>query len=644
MSFEYHVSRQGSDFNSGSADAPFLTINRAAGIAQAGDTVTVHEGVYREWVCPLNPGVSDSRRVVYQAAENEKVVIKGSEEVKNWERVEGTVWKAVLPNSLFGGFNPYAEEIDGDWIMSRPRQITHLGDVYLNGRSFFEAGSKDALFHPMKHDTIQDFMTGETVPDPYSEQRLYLWFAEVDEARTVIYANFHDADPNRELVEVNVRKCCFFPRRTGIDYITVRGFEMAQAACPWAPPTADQPGLLGTNWSKGWIIENNVIHDAKCSGISIGKEGSTGDNYCTRRQDKPGYQYQLESVFEARRAGWSREKIGSHIIRHNTIYDCGQNGIVGHLGCVFSEIHHNHIYSISTKREFYGWEIAGIKLHAAIDVQIHHNRIHRCALGTWLDWQAQGARVSHNLYYDNNRDFFVEVSHGPYLVEHNIMASPCGVDSFSQGGAYVNNLIAGTVRQQKVLNRATPYHLPHSTAVKGYAFVYGGDDRLYSNIFIGSGGDGDYGTAVYNRWNFTASLEEYIRQVQVNAPGDLENFEKVEQPVYIENNVYLNKAGSYRKESGKLELSGFDPGLKIREEGDAVYLSITLPPEFDGFTGKIHSTKTLGRVRIADAEFEAKDGGPLVLDMDYCGEKKSREETAGPIAKLKAGKNNVRVW
>ena len=92
---------------------------------------------------------------------------------------------------------------------------------------------------------------------------------------------------------------------------------MAQAACPWTPPTADQPGLLGTHWSKGWIIENNEIHDAKCSGISIGKESSTGHNLCTRRHRKPGYQYQMEAVFRALQIGWSKEKIGSHIIRNN---------------------------------------------------------------------------------------------------------------------------------------------------------------------------------------------------------------------------------------------------------------------------------------------------------------------------------------
>lgn len=57
----------------------------------AGDTVTVHEGVYREWVNPIYKGLSDKRRIVYQAAEGEKVIIKGSEEIKDWKLVEGNV-------------------------------------------------------------------------------------------------------------------------------------------------------------------------------------------------------------------------------------------------------------------------------------------------------------------------------------------------------------------------------------------------------------------------------------------------------------------------------------------------------------------------------------------------------------------------
>ena len=128
---------------------------------------------------------------------------------------------------------------------------------------------------------------------------------------------------------------------------------MRHAATSWAPPTARQEGLLGPNWARGWVIEDNDIHDSKCSGISIGKEGSTGENEFTKYHRKPGYQYQMEAVFRARNIGWSRERVGSHVIRGNVIHDCGQNGIVGHLGCVFSEIYGNEIYNIAVKHVFY---------------------------------------------------------------------------------------------------------------------------------------------------------------------------------------------------------------------------------------------------------------------------------------------------
>lgn len=636
----YHVAKTGSDLGNGTKEAPFLTINKAASIAVAGDTVIVHEGVYREWIKPKNSGLSNTRRITYQAAEGEKVVIKGSERIQNWRHVEGSIWKVQLSNSFFGDFNPYKEEVYGDWLLYSPGK--HLGEVYLNGMSFYEVNSLEKLYNPSVVKEVLDHWTNKVVPVDNPEQTKYVWFSQVDEEFTTIYANFHEYDPNKELVEINVRKCCFYPEQTGINYITIKGFEMCHAATPWSPPTAEQPGLIGAHWSKGWIIENNIIHDSKCSAISIGKEITTGNNYRTKRKDKPGYQYQLESVFSAKKIGWSKENIGSHIIRNNIIYDCGQNGIVGHLGCIFSKIYNNHIYNIGIKREFYGHEIAGIKLHAAIDVQIVNNRIHNCSLGTWLDWQTQGTRVSKNLYYNNNRDLFVEVSHGPYLVDHNILGSEYAIDNFAQGGAYINNLICGKMVHRKVLERSTPYHFPHSTDIAGCAVVYGGDDRFKNNIFVGKDSVEMVGTAHFN--GYTNSLEEYIELVEKREPGDLNIFLEVEQPVYINRNMYLNGAISYEDEKNKLVKNDFSPEINILEKEDGVYLHCKLPEEFEEFLGEVQTTKTLGRVRIVDMEFENPDGSELILDTDYFGERKTDRHVIGPINQLKKGNNQVKVW
>lgn len=643
MAREYHVAVTGSDFADGTKEHPFRTISKAAKVAQPGDKVIVHEGEYREWVKPENGGLNNITRITYEAAEGEKVVIKGSERIQDWELVEGTVWKVTIPNTFFGDYNPYKEILTGDWFMYTPGIYRHPGEVYLNGVSFYEADSLEDVKNPVKRTGVQGlrwFKSDELILHP--ERTIYQWYCETDDKNTTIYANFHGADPNKELVEINVRKCCFHPEKSGLNYITVRGFEMAQAACPWTPPTADQPGLLGANWSKGWIIENNIIHDAKCSGISIGKEASTGHNFCSRWHRKPGYQYQIEAVFRALQIGWSKEKIGSHIIRNNVIYDCGQNAIVGHMGGVFSEIYNNHIYNIGVKHEFFGYEIAGIKLHAAIDVKIHHNRIHNCTLGTWLDWQAQGVRVFNNLYYNNDADLFVEVSHGPYLVDNNIFASDFTFVNAAQGGAYVNNLCCGKTHVQKVPDRSTPYHFPHTTQVAGSAVVYGGDDRYYNNLFVGVPGVENCGTAMYNP--HTASFEEYVEKVLSQGVGDLEMFKRVEQPVYISGNAYFNGAEGFDREKEAYTDKAFDPCVKILEEGDEVFLEINVKEEMLALPTKIASTEMLGTVRIVDAIFDDPDGSPITLDTDYLGERRAEKPVVGPIEGLKPGLNRIKVW
>lgn len=110
----YHVSINGCDRAAGTAEAPFRTINHAAAIAAPGDTVQVHDGIYREWVDPHYGGLSDKHRIVYETAPGEHPIIKGSEVITDWEPVAGTVWKKVLPNSMFGDWNPYELLVEGD--------------------------------------------------------------------------------------------------------------------------------------------------------------------------------------------------------------------------------------------------------------------------------------------------------------------------------------------------------------------------------------------------------------------------------------------------------------------------------------------------------------------------------------------------
>lgn len=708
MSRTLHVSPSGADDHAGTPSSPLLTISRAAELAMPGDTVLIHAGTYREWVRPPRGGLSDRCRITYAAAPGEHVLVTGAEPVAGWVRAEAIdegvpagrdgapetsapeagaadpvdVWRVTVPNAFFsdrGVRNPFATELFGDWVVRPdPRDPEaapqHLGAVYLDGRALSEAPSLAAVAHPSRRDALVDDWTRTTVPAPDADWATRTWAARVDgeAATTTIQAHFGPGvDPNDHLVEINVRPAVLRPERHHIDWITVRGLELAQAATQWAPPTAEQEGLVGPNWAKGWILEDNVIHDSRCSGVSLGKESSTGQNFAGTRRDKPGYLYQLESVFAARRIGWDKEHIGSHIVRRNQIFDCGQTGIVGHLGCVFSTIEDNDIHDIATRRDFFGHEIAGIKLHAAIDVRIRHNHIHDCTLGTWLDWETQGTRISRNIYHDNARDLFVEVSHGPYLVDHNVFASPAAVEVVSGGGAFVHNLVAGTVRLEPVMDRATPYHLPHSTQVAGYSVIPGGDDRWVGNLFLGGDAQAAYGpefrggdrsgigagTSVYE--GFPASFEEYMGPVlAASGEHDHDTYHGRRLPAYVRANVYAGGARPVPGEPGAAMLSGpVSVAVRVAEgggadpdeggpSGEGVILEVMVPAGLSAAARPVVGGADLERTYFAQAEYEEPDGTPALMDVDLVGDvaRQGRAVPAGPLYGLREGRAAVRLW
>lgn len=84
------------DRNPGTEALPLKTISAAAAKVQAGDKVLVHGGEYRETVIITASGTVESP-IIFEAATDERPVIKGSEVVTGWQRVADGIWKAPLP-------------------------------------------------------------------------------------------------------------------------------------------------------------------------------------------------------------------------------------------------------------------------------------------------------------------------------------------------------------------------------------------------------------------------------------------------------------------------------------------------------------------------------------------------------------------
>ncbi|HWI58707.1 MAG TPA: right-handed parallel beta-helix repeat-containing protein, partial [Bacillota bacterium] len=445
-----------------------------------------------------------------------------------------------------------------------------------------------------------------------------LWFAQVDGSNTTIWAQFKGVIPNEQLVEINVRQTVFYPDKPGRNYITVRGFALRQAATPWAPPTAEQMGLIGTHWSKGWIIENNVISHSICSGIALGKYGDQWDN--TSANTAEGY---VKTIERAHQNGWNRETIGHHIVRNNTISDCEQTGIVGSLGAAFSTVSGNTIHDIHVRRLFTGAEMAGIKFHAAIDSVIRGNHIYRTCMGLWLDWMAQGTRVSSNLFHDNaGPDLFVEVDHGPFVVDNNLFLSAASLLDVSEGGAYVHNLFCGKITSAPEPNRQTPYHPAHTTKMAGLVNIKGGDDRFYNNLFVGKGEAAANDAARLGLWVY----------------------DKREYALLTGGNLFYNGARPYAKATSCVTVPTVDPHVKLVEEGNQLLLQLNLGPELRQPQTRLVTTALLGQARIPGLPYENADGSPLKLDSDFFGKKRPKANpTPGPFEKPGNGELRLRV-
>lgn len=639
----------------GTKERPFKRINEAAKIALPGDEVLVMPGVYREYVNPVNAGTRENR-IVYKSVEPLGAVISGAEEVKDWENYKGNVWVTRVKNGVFNGYNPYTTLVYGDWYFARDER--HTGCVYLNDKALYEANS------------LEECEKGEIYkPSWEQEWSVYKWYSEQDGDETVIYANFQGKDPRKEKVEINVRRECFMPQEEHVDFITFSGFYVEKAATTWAPPAAYQDGMVGPHWAYGWIIEDCEITNSKCCGISLGKYyDEENDHYFTHKHVKSPTQMERDAVCRGQYHGWLKEKIGSHIVRRCNIHDCQQTGIVGRMGCVFSTIEDNHIHHINNMMELGGAEISGIKLHAAIDVVIRRNHIHHSTMGVWLDWEAQGARISQNLLHDNHvpegsakleggmesQDIFIEVGHGPTLIDNNILMSPYAVRLATEGVGLVHNLIMGALtmvgsgvdswvdgREQR---RYTPYHIRHRTEVAGMMTILHGDNRFYNNIFVQyyPATNGEPKESAYHQfvgthvWDEYPTYEEWIARfdMDVEKPdmGKLASPHFDHLPIWSDGNAYLNGARAWKNETNKIIDDKSEVKIELSEENGQYKLSTNVYDIIKDYSTGIITSDILGKAFEPEQRFEERDGSDIIFTSDFLGNHRGISTIPGPFA------------
>lgn len=499
----FHVAQtqNADDANPGTSSSPFRTINKAAQLALPGDTVMVHEGVYREWVRPDRGGESPTRMIQYQAAPGERVCIRGSEIFDpKWEVIAPDVPRlnefvqATIPETLFEDnprlpgeqkYNPFDTAVQATLYRTPEERFAKrtpkdaipelvIGEVFLHGQPLTQVR------------TVEE-----------TRARRGRWCVKADGRTLVVHFPKWCKGP----VELTVRHQVFAPVLRGLGYIRVSGFIIEQAANQGPFP---QAGMLSTRSGHHWIIENNVIRHAATVGLDAGSEVLAHWQHLYNSDVKEGPWVSLEAQpthekkfpHSPRPAGYNFVDADSpskgHIIRNNVVSDNGMVGLMAGKaddllieGNVFER--NNRRFLDPLENPQIGWhETAGMKFHLTRNAVIRSNLVrdnYGEARGIYLDNNNDNARVTRNIVLNNHYGIDLEINAGPAcLVDNNIIAFS-RLDGISSRDSdtmrLVHNLVMYSGRWGCILDysgQRGPYfhrshHRPHHCEVRNNIFL-----------------------------------------------------------------------------------------------------------------------------------------------------------------------------
>ncbi len=171
-------------------------------------------------------------------------------------------------------------------------------------------------------------------------------------------------------------------------------------------------------------------------------------------------------------------------------------------------------------------------------------------------------------------------------------------------------------------SRKTPYHKAHSTEVVDLHGNPSGDDRYYNNLFV----------------------QRYVSRTDIGRNG-LTLYDPAKLPLFMAGNVFLTGAKPSKHESNPLVQPNVDPGIKLVEKPDGMYLEITLDKVWAQQQRQVVTTALLGKATIPDLPYEKPDGSPYCIDTDYSGKKRNAVNPfPGPFELPEGGKLMLKVW
>jgi hypothetical protein len=425
-----HVDPKGDDQGDGSEAKPFRTIQHAADLAQAGDTVLVAPGIYRERIAPPRGG-KEGTPITFRSSVKHGAIIRGSDPwMPQWRKVSPGLYAGKVDEALFtdtahrDGANPFRiassstpygregkPEAEREYPKSDPKLSFNLGQVFVDDECYVQEPDL------AKHKTLAKSWR-------YADGELTIRFA--------------DDIPARHKVELTTKRRLFAPHKRQLAHIIIEDFVFERCGNQYPTnfwekehPEWQQAGMVGTRSGKNWIIRGNVIRFANGIGLDLGNEGAELAD--------------LETGENGRAIG-----ARGHLVEGNVISDNGAAGTASYnapyLTIRGNVVERNNRLLFTGKKR---WESAGIKLHHPSHSIIEGNlvRDNYVQWGIWLDGGAgEGTVIRNNVCIRQGVGIDFEIGDAkPALVEGNILIeNAIGIRTRESGGVDIRrNLILG---------------------------------------------------------------------------------------------------------------------------------------------------------------------------------------------------------
>ncbi len=219
------------------AAAQIRTISEAATKAGPGDTVLIHDGIYRETVTVEQSGTPE-RPIRFEAAPGERVVITGADEIREWRKEPGVekIFSAPWPHRFIGWNKTGTHPADDYHTM-----IGRCEQVFILGHPLLQVLDRAALSRGTFHVDLD-------------AKRIY-----------VCPRNGIDLSKKPPLVESSARPLLW---RSKGAYVYLRGIRFRFAANMAQHGAAEFQGDHG-------VVEDCVFESMNSSGATFAAEGLT---------------------------------------------------------------------------------------------------------------------------------------------------------------------------------------------------------------------------------------------------------------------------------------------------------------------------------------------------------------------------------